>query len=61
MWFFFRVADFLPLADVDLATAFLFPTVADATSALLFLATIKFLPNYALLRGVEFQAVFRLR
>jgi hypothetical protein len=41
MSFFFRTADFFPLADVDLATALDFPTFADTGSALLFFATIK--------------------
>src|SRR5437879_13886989 len=41
----FRVAGFLPLAGVDLATAFVFPTLADASSAFLFFATINFLPE----------------
>jgi hypothetical protein len=42
--FLFRAADFFPLAGVDLATAFVFPTFADAASALLFFATIKIPP-----------------
>jgi hypothetical protein len=40
------------LADVDLATAFVFPTFADAASALVFFATIKFLPELGFSHGL---------
>src|ERR1700731_3509736 len=58
MSFFFRTADFFPLADVDLATALDFPTLTDATSALLFFATIKFLPELRFSHGIPIDKRF---
>src|SRR2546430_5952634 len=55
---FLRAPDFFPLTDVDLATAFVFPTLADAASALLFFATIKFLPKLRFSEGLRVDKRF---
>src|SRR5260370_38619885 len=64
---FFRGAGFFSFAGVNLPLVLILPALSDdlASAAdslpipLFFFATIKFLPNYALPREVEFQAVFR--
>jgi hypothetical protein len=48
---FLRREDFFRLADVDLATAFPFPTFADVVSGLFFFATIKFLQKLRFTAG----------